>query len=111
MAGGGGEENKTVSQFWAEVSEWGSLYLHHIKEYVGVRAQLLGIPDAVFVDCKAHVLEDESMWFCGNKALHKLWYVEMERQRQRHWRVGLSHQLTAGQSQEKSSLACPPFFS
>jgi hypothetical protein len=61
------ESNKTISQVWEEVSRRGPLYLYHIKEHVGVQAQLLGIPDAVFINLEAHVLEDESMWFCGNR--------------------------------------------
>lgn len=29
---------------------------------------MCGVPEGVLINCKAHVLEDESMRFCGNTA-------------------------------------------
>lgn len=46
----------------------GPLYLRHFEEHIGIHAQLLGVPKGVFTNCKAHVLEDESIGFCGNIA-------------------------------------------
>lgn len=44
----------------------GTPYLHRFEKHAGVCAQLLGVPDDIFINCKAHVLEDESILFCGN---------------------------------------------
>ena len=77
------------------------------------------VPEGVFINCKAHVLEDESMRFCGNTAPPATsWHTksgEMGGRHTREWGPGAGEgdeSPKGGQEQEKdkNTSAQRPFF-
>lgn len=75
------------------------LYLHYTEDQVGVYAQLVGVPEGVFMNHKSHVLEDLSMTFCGNTDTHPFQVGT------RKWRVIESDTKTHQRKFYKVSLA------